>query len=63
MWATKYTWVENVVGKDGLICAMRCKVNTRIEQKAKIVGHGVVIGIWYFVKDSLLLKMRYYMLL
>jgi hypothetical protein len=33
------------------------------KQKAKVVGHGVAIGIWYFVKDSLVLKMRYYMLL
>jgi hypothetical protein len=37
MWATKYTWVENVMGKDGLICAMRCKVNTRIKLKDNIM--------------------------
>lgn len=37
IWATKYTWVENVVAKDGFICAMRCKVCTIIEHKDNIM--------------------------
>jgi hypothetical protein len=37
MLATKYTWVENVVGKDGLICVMRNKVCTIIEHKDNIM--------------------------
>jgi hypothetical protein len=37
MWATKFPCIESILGKDGKVMQMRCKVDTLIERRKKLL--------------------------
>jgi hypothetical protein len=37
VWVAHFTWAKNVVGKNGLILVVRCKICSKIENKDKIL--------------------------
>ncbi len=38
MWACCFPWVEIVVGEDGLVAWVRCKICSNIEKKPKLLA-------------------------